>query len=348
MTYGFQLLEDIRQIRMVCEERRDELEQHVTTELQNWMKYAQQTQQIDDRYVPENPQVIKETIANTYKEIYSSRRRRLNVIEHQCDDSLEELLNQRKLSMLTLAIDLMSHNIDKLHSLVEELSSYKNKLEDGLEICIAEKTRQYESRLSSKVLPAEDYCAGPDIRILITFLDHMLDVIVKEQEQFFGDDEDLGVETPCAVSGCGAFKNPPLHTSTPPKVTVDTAPTKPPSSPPFSGPSTSEIPTTVYDDEHITSPPSRSPTEHESATVTSQNTDAQTTQITSISRSPESEKSTLSTEPSTTASDIISRPLTASRAEEDDRVISTMEMETEKDIVTDFQTDPSQVPGKIN
>lgn len=102
MKYGFQLLEDIRQIRMGCEERRDELEQQFTLELQNWMKYSQQTQQaianpdFETLYSSENREVVQETISSTYRELYSSRTRRLNVIQRQCDETLEELLQNRR------------------------------------------------------------------------------------------------------------------------------------------------------------------------------------------------------------------------------------------------------------
>jgi hypothetical protein len=232
MTYGFQLLEDIRQIRMVCEQRRDELEQHFTSELQNWMKYSQQTQQImsrsypGDRYVEENQQVIEKTIANTYSEIYSSRSRRLSVIQSQCDDSLEELLTQRKLSMLTLITDLLSHNMQELNKIVDELATYEKQLQDGLVSCVATQAMRYESRLSSKILSPEDFCSGPDIKILAAFLKRMLDIIVEEQSQFFGDDEDLRIETPCGISGCKEHTDSPSESSS--TLTVDTQPPQQP------------------------------------------------------------------------------------------------------------------------
>lgn len=227
MTYGFQLLEDIHQIRIVCEQRRDELEQHFITELQNWMKYSQQTQ-IMSRFFDDQQKekVIKDTIANTYSEIYSSRKRRLNVIQSQCDKSLEELLTQRKLSMLSLTIDFLSSDIDKLNRLVKELTSYEKQLQDGLMSCIATQAMQYESRLSSKVLQPEEYCSGPDINILTTFLNRMLDVIAKETALFFGDDEDLTIERPCGISGCEENTNPPPESQSPLILIADTEPTE--------------------------------------------------------------------------------------------------------------------------
>jgi hypothetical protein len=251
MTYGFQLLEDIRQIRMVCEQRHDELEQHFTSELQNWMKYSQQTQQImsrsypGDRYVEENQQVIEKTIANTYSEIYSSRSRRLSVIQSQCDDSLEELLTQRKLSMLTLITDLLSHNIQELNKLVDELATYEKQLQDGLVSCVATQAMRYESRLSSKVLSPEDFCSGPDIKILAAFLKRMMDIITQEQSQFFGDDEDLRIETPCGTSGCKEHTDSPSESSS--TLTVDTQPPQQPyhlPSPSFEEPFTPSNPMT--------------------------------------------------------------------------------------------------------
>ena len=233
MTYGFQLLEDIRQIRMLCEQRRNELEQHFTTELQNWMQYSQQSQLITSRsnfegYVKEKKQVIDKTIANTYSEIYSSRKRRLNVIQSQCDNSLEQLLTQRKLSMLTLITDLLSYDRDKLNKLVNELTTYKKQLQDGVASCMATQAMQYESRLSSKVLQPEDYCSGPDIKILTAFSNRMLNIIVQEQLQFFGDDEDLAIETPCGISGCKEHPDSPSESSSPPTLTMDTQPTQEP------------------------------------------------------------------------------------------------------------------------
>ena len=283
MTYGFQLLEDVRQIRMVCEERRDELEQQFVIELQNWMKYSQQTQQVmsrsgfDDRYYHEDKQAIEETIASTYKEIYSSRKRRLTVIELQCDESLEELLNQRKLSMLTLTIDLMVHNKEKLTQIVTQLMMYKRKLKNGLVSCTTKQATQYMSRLSSKVLPPEDYCLGPDIKILLAFLDKIFDIIAQEQEQFFGDDEDLGMEPPCAISGCLQQSNTQSHTVSPPVTTENTQPSeKHPHSLSSSG---QEIPSTVTPKPpHFKTPqPSYTQPEQERVLVTSDNPENTTT-----------------------------------------------------------------------
>lgn len=205
MMYGFQLLEDIRQIRMVCEERRDTLEQNFTVELQNWIVYSRQTQQImakpefEDQYTTENRRTIKDTISNTYKEMFSSRERRLKVVERQCNHKLEYLFQKRERSMLILVANLISKNMNKLNTLVSELLSYSTQLQDGLQRCI--QSRQYGSKLSSKILSPEEYCSSPDIEILVAFLDRMLNIIMEEQALFF-DDEDLGMETPCIVSGC--------------------------------------------------------------------------------------------------------------------------------------------------
>ena len=207
MSYGFQLLEDIRQIRMGCEERRDELERQFTLELQNWMKYSQQTQQLITKAefgknTPESKEMVQETLTSTYRELYSSRMRRLNVIERQCDEKLEELLQQRKISMMLLVAGLMNQNLDRLKDLVGELANYKTQLQNGLQNCIERQTARYESRISSKLLAPEDYCSGPDIDILTAFLNRMLPIIMEEQMNFFGDDEDLGLNTPCGSSGC--------------------------------------------------------------------------------------------------------------------------------------------------
>ena len=207
MTYGFKLLEEIRQIRMGCEEKRDESEQKFTLELQNWMKYSQQTQQVIaqpefERYSSESKDVVEETLTSTYRELYSSRVRKLNVIERQCDEKLEKLLQNRKMSMLLLVADLINNDPGRLRDFVTELREYKTQLHNGLQSCIERQALQYESRLSSKVLAPEDYCLGPDIEILTVFLNRMLDIIREEQENFFGDDEDLGIDTPCGISGC--------------------------------------------------------------------------------------------------------------------------------------------------
>ena len=206
MIFGFQLLEEIRQTRIACEDRRDELEQQFTVELNNWIKYSRQTQQVmakpdfENQYTSESRQIIENTIVNTYREIYSSRRRRLSVVEHQCNDALEELLQQRKRSMLALVADLIKHDINQLNALVSELVYYREQLHDGLQRCI--ESMQHGIKLSSKVLQPEEYCYSPDIEILTAFLNRMLDIIMEEQASFF-DDEDLSFGTPCSVSGCG-------------------------------------------------------------------------------------------------------------------------------------------------
>lgn len=219
---------------MGCEERRDELEQKFTLELQNWMKYSQQTQQVIaqpdfEKYSPESKNVVEKTLASTYTELFTRRVRKLNVIESQCDDKLDKLLQKRKMSLILLVANLMNNDPGRLRDLVTELREYKTQLHDGLQSCIERQALQYESRLSSKVLAPEDYCLGPDIEILTVFLNRMLDIIIEEQANFFGDDEDLGIDTPCSISGCqeeedithsgsasSAIQPPTTHTTLPP------------------------------------------------------------------------------------------------------------------------------------
>ena len=349
MTYGFQLLEDIRQIRIICEERRDELEQHFVTDLQNWMKYAQQTQQImratgvfgGEYSTQENQQVVEETIANTYKEIYASRRRRLNVIETQCDDSLEELLNQRKLSMTSLVLDLMSHSVGKLNFLVEELTNYKEKLQNGLEECITERATQYESRLSSKVLPPEDYCEGPDIRILVNFLDRMLELIVIEQEGFFGDDEDLGTESPCAESGCEEYSLP--HSTLPPPIMTDAETTRP------SSLSTSAIPIREPAETETISQPSQNPSTEGSIVITSDKSDPETTQSTTVMEQTDSPQTNQRlTESDNMTSEATQTTSPASTTQDSDDGDPVTEIKSDDTLVTtDINTSTPQVPGII-
>ena len=267
MMYGFQLLEDIRRIRMGCEERRDELERQFTLELQNWMKYSQQTQRVisrpdfEEQYSSENRQTVEDTITSTYKEIYSSRTRRLNVIEHQCDEVLEKLLQQRKTSLLILIAELTRENMDRLNELANELLSYKTQLNDGLESCIERQRIQYESRLSSKLLPPEDYCSGPDIDILTAFLGHMLIVIMEEMTLFFGDDEDLGMDIKCGISGCREIDGSTEEIQTPTVLPVDAQPTTQSSRPPPS-PTSHErptLPSQTHEQAHFTDTTSRPP-----------------------------------------------------------------------------------------
>ena len=291
MKYGFQLLEDIRQIRMGCEERRDELEQQFTLELQNWMKYSQQTQQaianpdFETLYSSENREVVQETISSTYRELYSSRTRRLNVIQRQCDETLEELLQNRKMSMIILVTELMKVNMDRLKDLVRELVSYRTQLQNGLQSCIQQQATQYVSRVSSKLLEPTDYCSGPDIDILTTFLKRMLLIIMEEQAQFFGDDEDLGMHIPCGISGCGEIADTQDSTYQELYMSTEQAPsnTVPPTHPTHL-PSSNELPTRpqlpsyIHDHTQVHVPPST-----DTASL-SRNTDT-TPQSTSISES---------------------------------------------------------------
>ena len=280
MKYGFQLLEDIRQIRMGCEERRDELEQQFTLELQNWMKYSQQTQQaianpnFETLYTSEKREVVQETISSTYRELYSSRTRRLNVIERQCDETLEQLLQDRKMSMIILVTELMRDNMDRLKDLVRELVSYKTQLENGLQSCIQQQATQYESRVSSKLLEPVDYCSGPDIDILTAFLKRMLLIIMEEQVQFFGDDEDLGIHTPCGtgISGCGGIEDTQYSTHDELHTSAQQPSTQPTYTPP--SPSSHELPTRPqppsYIHDHTQTLPSTDTTSQSSTTGTTQ------------------------------------------------------------------------------
>ena len=280
MTYGFQLLEDIRQVRMGCEEKRDEIEQRFTVELQNWMKYSQQTQQViskadfENTYASETRQTVENTITSTYREIYSSRARRLNNVERQCNEELEELLQQRKLSMLVLVADLMSRDMDALKKLVKELGNYTIQLQNGLQRCVQHQTLLYESRLSAKLLTPYDFCSGPDIEILIAFLKRMLVIIIEEQTLFFGDDEDLGMDSPCGISGCGDVEEDTeeFYTPTPPSSQDNIQPTTRPSRPPPTPSShkTSTTPTQPYTLPHTNTEAHTSPTTSQPQSVSTE------------------------------------------------------------------------------
>lgn len=319
LTYGFKLLEDIRQIRMGCEERRDELERNFTLELQNWMKYTQQAQQVIDqpdfeKYSSESRNVVEETISSTYRELYSRRMRKLTAIERHCDDELNELLQSRKSSMLLLVANLINTDPGRLKNLVTELIEYKAQLQNGLQSCIERQASQYVSRLSSKVLAPEDHCSGPDIQILTAFLDRMLDIIEEEQADFFGDDEDLGIDTtPCGISGCQEMEKAQdiTHSGLPPSTTQpSTHTTHPPSSPPSELPhphdstqppptESTQIPMT---DMKAHPPTSEFSTEPDTIPTTSTVTSPQTDPETKPAPSTSTETTTESTDQTPTAS----------------------------------------------
>ena len=254
MTYGFQLLENIREIRMGCEERQDEQERQFTVELQNWMKYSQQTEQVIGRpefqkYLTESKETVETNLHATYKEMYLSRSRRLNVLQQQCDDKVEDLLQQRKVDMLRVVVDLMTNDLDGLRQLVTELVRYRTELQDGYLECVAMQALHHKSGLSSKLMTPEELCSVPDITILTAFLNRMLTMIALEQTSFFGDDEDLTENMPCGSSGCGETDEPTdseemevLTTATPPSKKPDTHPTTKPTDLPPS-PTSHELPT---------------------------------------------------------------------------------------------------------
>lgn len=198
---------------MLCQERKDELEQELMADLQRWTEYSLQARQMVQISNYNDEKEMEQVIHSTYVDIESRRNEQLEVIERQCDESLEELLMQRKFSMLKLSIDFMTHNIQKLVSLMRELIQYKTHLQKGLAECVIKRRKHYEHGISSKLLAPEEFCFAPDINILITFLDHMDEIIGREQQQFFGDDEDLGNDIPCAASGCQERETETMSTS---------------------------------------------------------------------------------------------------------------------------------------
>ena len=205
--YGFQLLEDVREVRMSCMERRDELERQFANELETWTKYSQQTQQVISEegyqhYGMENREILEKNLQLGFREMYNSRSRRLQTIQVQCDNDLEDLLQIRKVSLLSRTAELMAKSPETLRHLMKELLSYSRRLQDGVQQCIHTQTEQFESGVTSRLNQPEDYCYAPDITIVNVFIKHMVHLIQEEQMTFFGDDEDLVNDGPCGTSGC--------------------------------------------------------------------------------------------------------------------------------------------------
>lgn len=205
--YGFQLLEDVREVRMSCMERRDELERQFANELETWTKYSQQTQQVISeegyqQYGMENREILEKNLQLGFREMYNSRSRRLQTIQDQCDNDLEDLLQIRKVSLLSRTTELMAKSPETLRHLMKELLSYSSQLQDGVQQCIHTQTEQFESGVTSRLNQPEDYCYASDITIVNVFIKHMVHLIQEEQMTFFGDDEDLVNDSPCGTSGC--------------------------------------------------------------------------------------------------------------------------------------------------
>lgn len=205
--YGFQLLEDVRKVRMTCMERRDALERQFADELETWTKYSQQTQQVISeegyqQYGMENRETLEKNLQLGFREMYNGRSRRLQTIQDQCDNDLEDLLQTRKVSLLRRSAELMAKSPEKLRHLIKELLSYNSQLQDGVQNCIRTQTEQFESGVTSRLNQPEDYCYASDISIVNVFIKQMAHLIQEEQITFFGDDEDLVNDGPCGASGC--------------------------------------------------------------------------------------------------------------------------------------------------
>ena len=207
MMYGFQLLEKIHQVRMICEEQQDKFERQFTKDLETWTKYSLQTEQMFSRpdykqYITEDKESIDNNMQSALADMYNARNHHLKKIQLQCDENLENLLKEHELSMIKLIADLMEHNNEILNQLIDELMSYVNQLQDGLQDCVATLTQFYNFHVASKLYEPNDFCYGPDINVLTIFLHRIQAIIWIEQSSFFGDDEDL-VERPCGTSACG-------------------------------------------------------------------------------------------------------------------------------------------------
>ena len=197
--FGFHLLESLRNIRMECEIIKSQEEIQFSNEMKDMVRYRKEMEsavpksEFED-LAEENRASIEKNFDEAFEAIEVDRTRKLQDLQAQCDLRIETLLSDRRREALNYSDYLMRTNAVQFAQLLYAISGYRQQLQNGLAGCMGYYRATGQSRSDGGMEDPHELCYGVEIDLLVVFIQRIVTESTERSRNFFGDDEDYGVD----------------------------------------------------------------------------------------------------------------------------------------------------------
>ena len=222
LTFGFQLLEDIRNIRIECDivQRQEEL--RFSKKMNDLLRYRKQVEDAIPKsdfvdLTDANRDDIENNFDNTFEDIEIERARKLRDLQTQCKARIDSLLAGRKREALSYAQYLMQRDPAQFAQLLFDITGYSQQLQNGLAGCIGYYRAVGENETDGGMEDPRELCYEAEINILVEFIREVVEESNKRARNFYGDDEDYD-NSGMAGSGDEEEERPSVPNRPPPEV----------------------------------------------------------------------------------------------------------------------------------
>ena len=195
LSFGFQLLEDIRNIRVECDivQRQEEL--RFSKKMNDLLQYRKQVEDLLPKsdfsdLADANRDDIENNFDDKFEEIEIERERKLRDLQTQCKARIDSLLAGRKREALTYAESLMRRDAAQFAQLMFDITGYSQQLKNGLAGCIGYYRAVGENETDGGMEDPRELCYEAEINILVEFIREVVEESNKRARNYYGDDED--------------------------------------------------------------------------------------------------------------------------------------------------------------
>ena len=195
LSFGYQLLENLRTIRVECDivQKREEL--RFSKKMNNLLQYRKR---VEDSLAKSdfsdladaNRDDIENNFDDAFEEIEIERERKLRDLQTQCKARIDSLLASRKREALTYAESLMRRDPAQFAQLLFDVTGYSQQLRNGLAGCIGYYRAVGENQTDGGMEDPRELCYEAEINILVEFIREVVEESNKRARDFYGDDED--------------------------------------------------------------------------------------------------------------------------------------------------------------
>ena len=198
LTFGFQLLEDIRNIHIECDivQRQEEL--RFSKKMNDLLQYRKRVEQMENE-IPKsgfsdladaNQDDIENNFDEAFEDIEIERAKKLRDLQTQCKARIDSLLAGRKREALSYAGYLMQRDPAQFAQLLFDITGYSQQLRNGLAGCIGYYRAVGENETDGGMEDPHELCYEAEIDILVEFIREVVEESNKRAQNFYGDDED--------------------------------------------------------------------------------------------------------------------------------------------------------------
>lgn len=163
LMFGFRLLEDLRNIHLDCNIQKGQEELQFARDMNDAMRYIQDTEALLSKYPEENQVEIEESIRKTLEDISTERAERLKQIDLECKRRVDILLESRNLEAISYVEFLLQKDPAMFAQLLFDVTAYSRQLQRGVMDCKV----YYESINAEN---PQDLCYEVEIDIVVIFI----------------------------------------------------------------------------------------------------------------------------------------------------------------------------------